>query len=321
MTKRTRYFLSVSSGILLLGLCAGAVAYYGGLAPVAEGQAQTSDLDYIPADATVVAYADLQAVMKSTLWERFRQVEPDSAARRNFEARTGIDLEADIDDVFAGLMPGAGDGQSAIVLLRGRFDEAHLDALARQHGAQVQEYAGRRLLELTDDNRTFAMAFVEPGLAMISDRTLLDLNLDGRDRGQGVTSNDELMTLVRQIEAGHNAWAVGRLDGLADRAELPEQVARQLPSIRHFAVGGRVNDGLSGMIQAYAQDEAAAENLRDELRGFVALAKLQAGGRSTWQAALDSVQLGGTGTNVALSFEIPGEVFELLVPEPRAPSP
>lgn len=42
MTKRTRYFLSVSSGILLLGLCAGAVAYYGGLAPVAEGQAQTS---------------------------------------------------------------------------------------------------------------------------------------------------------------------------------------------------------------------------------------------------------------------------------------
>ena len=60
MTRRTRYFLSVSSGILLLGLCAGVVAYYSGLAPVAEGQAQRSDLDYIPADATVVAYADLK---------------------------------------------------------------------------------------------------------------------------------------------------------------------------------------------------------------------------------------------------------------------
>ena len=320
MTKSTRYFLAVSGGILLLGLFAGVVAYYGGAAQVAEGQAEDSDFEYIPAGATAVAYADLRAVMGSTLRERFRQVEPESEARRAFEETTGIDLEEDIDHVLAGLMPGDDAAESAIILLRGRFDEAHLDALARLHGAQVQEQAGRRLLELTEDDRTFALAFVEPGLAMIGDRNSLNLALESRDNGQSVTSNEELMALVREIEVGHNVWAVGRLDALADRAELPEQVARQLPAIQHVAAGGRVNGGLSAMIRAVARDDASAENLRDVLRGFVALAKLQAGGRPAWQTALDSLQLGGTGSNVALSFEIPNEVFDLLVPGPPPPS-
>ena len=42
--------------------------------------------------------------------------------------------------------------------------------------------------------------------------------------------------------------------------------------------------------------------------------------RPAWQAALQSIQLGGTGTRVALSFTIPDEVFELLVPSQAPPS-
>jgi len=73
------------------------------------------------------------------------------------------------------------------------------------------------------------------------------------------------------------------------------------------------------VIRADASDEAAAQNLRDVLGGLMALARMQAGSRPVWQVALDSIQLGGTGTRVALSFVIPDELFEMLVPSEPPP--
>ncbi|MAG71699.1 MAG: hypothetical protein QF463_11650 [Vicinamibacterales bacterium] len=319
MIRNTRLFLSVSGGVLLLGLCVGVVAYYGGRSATETPQDRASDLEYLPAETTIVAYADLRAVMNSTLRERFRRVEPDSPAREAFETQTGINLEVDIDHVVAGFVPNAreDDDESAVVLLRGRFDDEHLEALARQHGAEVEDLEGRSLLQIEEDGRSFALAFVEPGLAMLGDLGLVRLALEAS--GQSVTANEDLMRLVQEMEPDYNAWAVGRLDSLTERAELPPQVAAQLPALRHFAAGGRVNGGLSGVIRADASDEAAAQNLRDVLGGLMALARMQAGSRPAWQAALDSIQLGGTGTSVALSFVIPDEMFEVLMPSEPPP--
>ena len=62
------------------------------------------------------------------------------------------------------------------------------------------------------------------------------------------------------------------------------------------------------------RDDAAATNLRDVVRGFLALAKLQAGSRPDLQPLVQSLDLGGTGTIVALSFTLPVEMFDLLGP-------
>ena len=55
-------------------------------------------------------------------------------------------------------------------------------------------------------------------------------------------------------------------------------------------------------MRADARDEEAANNLRDVVRGFLALAKLQAGNRPELQVMMQSLELGGTGNSVALSF-------------------
>ena len=73
-----------------------------------------------------------------------------------------------------------------------------------------------------------------------------------------------------------------------------------------------VNGGISGVLRAEARDEVAAENLRDVIRGFIALAKMQAGSRPEILASVQALQLGGTGKTVALSFDVPEAVFELL---------
>jgi hypothetical protein len=71
-----------------------------------------------------------------------------------------------------------------------------------------------------------------------------------------------------------------------------------------------VNGGLHAMVKAEAKDEQAADNLRDIVRGFVALAKMQAGNKPGVQKMLPDVQLSGDGKEVAISFEVTNEMLD-----------
>jgi hypothetical protein len=71
--------------------------------------------------------------------------------------------------------------------------------------------------------------------------------------------------------------------------------------------GSRVN-GVSGDGRAEAKDEQAAENLRDIVRGFVALAKMQTSNKPGIQKMLPDVQLSGDGKEVAISFAVTNEM-------------
>ena len=71
---------------------------------------------------------------------------------------------------------------------------------------------------------------------------------------------------------------------------------------------------MSGTLTADARDDEAGQNLRDVLTGFLALAKVSVGSRPEFQPLLDSFQLSGVGTMVTMSFWLPSEVIELLLP-------
>ena len=138
-------------------------------------------------------------------------------------------------------------------------------------------------------------------------RTAIDLQKSGDD----VTKNGEIMDLLRSLDRG-NAWAIGRFDALVSDARLPAQLASQIPPITVFSVSGRVDSGIRGVVRADTRDETAANNLRDVVRGFLGLARLQAGNRPEFQRMMQSLELGGTGKSVALSFSIPGDVFDAV---------
>jgi hypothetical protein len=167
-------------------------------------------------------------------------------------------------------------------------------------------------------NRTFAVSFMEPGLVAIGStqliRSAIDLHHAGNNPQKGlesVTGNEELMALVRSMDDG-NAWAVGRFDALGSHANLPDSVARQIPAITWVSASGHVNGGIRGVIRAEARDDEAANNLRDVVRGFLALAKLQTAAKPELQLMMQSLELSGTGKTVAISFAVPAEVFDII---------
>jgi hypothetical protein len=120
-----------------------------------------------------------------------------------------------------------------------------------------------------------------------------------------------MMKFVNEIE-GANAWAVGRFDAIAGKTGLPTELQSQLPAITWFSAAGHINGGVSGSFKAEAKDEASAQNLRDVMRGFLAMAKMQAANKPAFQQLVDSLVLSGEGTTVALQFTVPTELLDLI---------
>lgn len=342
MTKRTRIFMTGSAAILATGLCTGLVAYYGGGFQALVASTGPDELTYIPADAAVVAYADVRSIMDSELRQRFKSAIPEhmghEEGQRAFREQTGIDIEHDIDYVVAAISNPMGAGKpNGVVVARGRFDVVKLEGFATAHGAQVQDYKGKRLLTLThsrthqdptttaestalspSSSETGVLAFLEQGLVAIGDYGSVQRAINAQLSGQSIRSNGEMMDLVSEIERTNNAWAVGRFDLIANQAKLPEEIASKLPPVKWFAAAGHVNGGISAQLRAEATDDQAAENLRGVVNGVISLGRLQAKNDPKISSLIDSVQVSGSGKTVQLSFAIPAEIFELMAPAVKA---
>ena len=321
MTHQTRYFVLGASGLLVVGLLTGLFAFANRGAALAVSVTAPAELAYIPSNASIVAYANVREVMLSDFRERIRQIAPDGVGQAGLEQQLGLSIERDIDHVVAFLAPGPAEGRPAgLVLLRGRFDTTRLEAVAREGGATVSEYAGTRIVSIEGgDVGALAMAFMEPGLVAVGDLGTVRQAADRGSAGADITSNEQIMTLLERVDSGSNAWAVGQFGDLGSLGFLPEEVSAQMPAVTAFAVSGRVNGGVSGSVTIEGGDEAAGQNLRDVFRGFLALATMQTSGRSELQAMVDSLQLTGTGTLATLSFWLPSEaldfIFSLAAPD------
>jgi hypothetical protein len=317
MITRTRYFVIGSLLVLAVGLGTGLVAYYVGM-PGAASQSTPAELRYVARDASVVAFANVREIMTSDVWQRVRRQSsfPDYG-QRPFEDQTGIDIESDIDYVIASLRPRPEGDTAGLVVARGRFSDVKIEAFMRERGASVEEHNGRRVIVRQnpsgESREAMALSFLEPGLVAVGSAAAVRSAIDQRQGRGNVTENSELMSVVETLEPG-SAWAVGRLDRLQSGQALPDSIASKIPAITWFSVTGRIDSEVRGIIRADARDEQAANDLRDVVRGFLALANLQAGSRPGLERALQSLELGGTGNRVTLSFSIPGEFFDDLPP-------
>jgi hypothetical protein len=320
MSKKTRYFVMGTVAFLVVGLTTGLVSSYMGLSvPVFSESAGPDELQYVPANAAVVAYANVREVMNSNFRQRFRQLEPDTRERDEFQQKTGINIDEDIDSVVAAMMPGAqgatgrSSHKSVVVVARGRFEQSRLEALALEHGGKVEEYGGKRLLTHNNEHggdNDLALAFLDADLVAFGSYSAVKAGIDART-GTNVMSNNEMMRQINELDAS-NAWAVGRFDAIANDARLPSEISARLPAIQYFSAAGHVNGGVSGVFKAEARDEEAANNLRDVLRGFMGLAKMQADSRPELKGMIDSLQLAGDGRTVSIAFSVPTEVLDAL---------
>lgn len=323
MSNKTRYFVAISGAILMIGLGTGLVASYMGFpVSVFSSAAGPEELQYVPADASVVAYANVRDVMSSQFRQRFRELEPSTQHKNEFEEKTGLNFEEDIDSVVVAVMGktnlSAKPQEGFLLLARGRFQAARLEALALEHDAVIGEYKGKRIITHHDtDNANdtpaddMAVGFVEADLIAFGSVNTVHAAIDARLENRNIVSNNEMMKLVNEIDNA-NAWAVGRFDALASQAHLPAEVQNFMPAISWFSAAGHVNGGVSGTIKAEAKDDASAQNLREVIQGVLAVAKMQSGNNPAVKIMADSLILSGEGKTVAVAFTVPSELLDVI---------
>jgi hypothetical protein len=345
MNRTSRLFLMGSGFILAAGLGTGLVAYSFGLPTLASAgrSAGLDELKYVPEAAAVVAYANVRDVMNSEFRQKIRTVLPNDGdkGQEEFQRETGINIEQDIDYVLAWMTPNRDKGHpTGLVLLRGRFDPARLEALATSHGGIVETLDGIRVIRPDPAKRDATraevekpaagdthvqirrhhqgvapvVAFLEPGLIALGEEPVIRAAIaHGVAGGRTIRDNQEMANLIGDLEGSSNVWAVGRMEALTANATLPEPLAQHLPAVKWFSASSHVGAGLSGLLRAEARDEEAAKNLRSVLEGFMAMARLHAGQKPELQPILQSLSVSGTGTTVALSFEVPPALVDTLI--------
>lgn len=319
MSKRTRLFVLVASSTLVAGIGTAGVASYvsRGLLAQAGGTA-ASDLAFVPAAAQVVAFADVRRVMDSGLRQRLHADLDHAGNPKNQLNEIGLNLERDVDSVVVAALPGAGGtgpGGMPLLIARGRFDTARIEATIRNAGGAPTEHRGYRFVA----NERVAVAFIETGLIVAGAPASVRLSLDTKANDSGsITGDESLVRLVRRVDDA-TTWVVADFQALQSTKMLP--MASQLPSITWLAASGDVGEGLTARIFAEGRDERAAQDLQEVVRGFVALARMQSGQEAALNQLLNSVELTGDGKTVSLSFAIPAEFFDRLKSGARIKTP
>lgn len=307
MTIRTRVFVLVSVGILVVGLGTGLVAAYMGGFQALLGRDGPDELAYVPADVQVVAFVDLREVQGSALHDVLR-VWGTSGEPARLQRETGIDLERDVDVVLASMV--GAPGSRPLVLARGRFDRDRLEQVARQRGATIGDYRTARLYEHPAAN--LGLAFVDSTLVVVGSPALVRRSVDVQaGAAAGARSDAALMQHVRDLDGGHT-WAIVR--GGAD-LPWPGRFGPDLPplgGIAWFTARGHVNGQFRAWLRAETIDEPSAQLWRDAIRGAVAIGRMQAEQQPRLSGFIDSVQLGGEGRRVSLGFVVPADLLDGL---------
>ena len=320
MTKKTRYFMAGSAAVLAAGLCTGLVAYYGGGFQALSASTGPIELRYVPptprSSPTPTSAPSWTPSSGSASRKRCRC---SRRGRKSSSAKPASTSSATSTTSSPAVTPGT---HSALVVARGRFNPTHLENLAVSTAAwsrlqgQAAGFEDRRPPATASKGGT--LAFLEPGLVAIGDtatvKRAIDAQLTAHEHHQQQRDDE----LVSDIEAGNNAWAVGRFDVLTAHAKLPEQIARQIPPVKWFAAAGHINGGVSGMVRAEANDDQAAELFRRQVNGALAFGEMVGRSDPRASAVLKTVQMSGTGKTVQLSFTLPGELLQLVLPKAPA---
>ena len=283
---------------------------------------------HVPADVDLVAYADIKTVMGSELHRRLMpSIEGgERKGPKMMSEFAGIDLEKQVDHIVAYIErapaaaePGSHQGMPrALLLVQGTFDQAAIERLVKEKGGTFEDYKGRKRFVHRDAPEEIAIGFARPDLIALGladlVRRALDRSADAAPDSPNVTSNAEIMSLIR-ASAGSTAWVVGRFDAVSRR--LPSEVSSQVPTLRYVSAKASINGGVKATVRADTADKAAADQLRDVVRGFVAMARLSAGTKPQFEQALKSIEVSGTDTSVQMSFAVAADTLAALAPRRR----
>lgn len=288
----------------------------------------------LPADAQFVMGIDVRRFVASPFYARFG--EEHAAARpqafAEMEEKTGINPERDVDAIYVAGRKGTGakrhDGDGVVIVV-GTFDRYKVStAIESSHkGAASTKYHGTPIYlfeESRGGRKAGAVAFLDDHTLVMGSRTAVEQTIDVRSGdGQGLRSNVAMTALLETVRPGSTFWMVGDQSVLS---HMPKGIpapggdgqAMSLPPLKTVVVTGDLDPVISFEATGEAADATAAQNLADVVRGFVALATLQASQKPELKQLASGVSVTTDATKVRIAARVPYELLDSLKPKKAA---
>ena len=184
-----------------------------------------------------------------------------------------------------------------LILARGRFDQAQLEALAIEHGGRIEDYdrAAQRCSPIPATRRRAGDGHRVPRVRPRSPSAATTRSRSPSTPGAGsnmVSVNSEMMTPDRSNRRQQRLGGRPFRRHRRQRRQIPAEVRSHLPAITWFSAATHINGGVSGVFKAEARDEESAKNIRDIMNGFIALAKMQADSHARAATMVDTCSYG-----------------------------
>jgi hypothetical protein len=324
--SRGRLVVVWSSVVVAAGLSAALGALVLDPAREALGPLPPEGAALLP-EARFIMGLDVQRFSASPFYKRYanRGGRPDAFAE--LQAKTGIDPERDVDHVF--VAGGARMGQRAAALVVGRFDRSRIARAIEtgKRGVTWKKAHGTNVYLFGETSKSpGALAFLDDSSIVLGAQSGVEAAVANHSAGRAAASNAPLAALLKGVRPGSTFWLAGDRSVLANLpTALPATggtgggAALSLPALQSVVVTGDLDPQVSLSVTGDTTDAAAAKNIADIVRGFVALASLQAGQKPELARLASAVSITTEASRVHVDARIPYELLDALAPSPPAP--
>jgi hypothetical protein len=258
----------------------------------------------VPSDTVVVLGLNLGGMRDTTIYQKLITRVPLPQLDR-FTQQTGLDPRKDLSEILI-----SSNGKTALLLVRGKFRIADLDARFKSNGVAPTNYKGHALF---GDDRA-AVTFMDDSTAVAGSpadlRALLDLPSSAR--GLPIPLRD----LLRTLPAGDQVYAA--LTGGVENLNLPlpsggniGNIMQALRSVDSATLGMNLSQGLDAIAAVNCNTERDAKFVHDLLRGLIGFGRLNTpDNRPDMLKLYDAIQVTQQQTQTKVTADVPQDLAD-----------
>lgn len=276
----------------------------------------TSMLKLFPQDVRAIGFVDVAALRSAPLLQDMVDEAMSKGPRelKEFIEKTGFDPRTDLDRVMAGSV----GPRDFLIVVRARYDRIKLETFLTEHGVISENYQGWLMFRPPHEDK-MRLSLID-GTVLVGSANLVQGAIERNAApAPSAADNAQLLSDLRGIDAGNQAWGIGDFaSGLLPRDLPGPRAAKQLvSSLSHGTYAMRIDTGVHALARGDFKDAQTARNLADLATGLQAAARMQAGNNRDLQQLIDSVQFQMNGTSMIVTVNVEGDLLKRIHPGTR----
>jgi hypothetical protein len=283
--------------------------------------AAQSGLELLPADAGMVFGIEWRRIADSSIGAQLAQQikKADLAKAPGLEGMQEM-LMHDLDSVLIAAPAGvfAAGKNAGLVVVKGRFDPAKMQALFAGSKARPERYKAVELfastqtgtrMEAAAQNAVFGL--LDSGTLLAGDRTQVHAAIDRVKAGRLTPPTAGLLAGVAELAAGNDMWFIVSIPPSATK-DVSQPMAQMFSDVKRADMGISFRDGMAMRMNLHAKDAAAAGTLAQTMQGLIGMAAMSQNQNPDATEMLRKLTIAPEGSRVTMALSLNQKELEVL---------